>query len=131
AAGYNVRIVDAKWDTDWRREVRDRAKTLACVGVTSLTGPAVEDGLQFSAYVKSIAPEVPVVWGGWHASYAAQQAICHRCGAPARWFERRSLYRWLSGWRDGESGAHHGNPNTARCRNDHSWPNNGGIYRWR
>jgi radical SAM superfamily enzyme YgiQ (UPF0313 family) len=75
AAGYNVRILDAKWDTDWRREVRERAKTLACVGVTSLTGPAVEDGLQFSAYVKSVAPEVPVIWGGWHASYAAQQAI--------------------------------------------------------
>ncbi len=74
-AGYDVRIIDAKWDRDWRRLVRERAPHLACVGVTSLTGPAVEDGLEFSAYVKSVAPKVPVIWGGWHASFAAQQAI--------------------------------------------------------
>ena len=74
-AGYDVRILDAKWDSDWKREVRERAGRLVCAGVTSLTGPAVQDGLQFSAYVKSVAPEVPLLWGGWHASFAAQQAI--------------------------------------------------------
>src|SRR5437868_4543914 len=74
-AGYIVRIIDAKWNRDWRREVRECSDRLACVGVTSLTGPAVEDGLEFSAYVKHVAPHVPVVWGGWHASFAAQQAI--------------------------------------------------------
>lgn len=74
-AGYDVRILDAKWDTDWRAEVRRLAGRLLCVGVTSLTGPAVSDGLEFSAYVKQIRPDLPVIWGGWHTTFAVEQAM--------------------------------------------------------
>ena len=37
-AGYDVGILDAKWDTDWRSQVALLADSLLCVGVTSLTG---------------------------------------------------------------------------------------------
>jgi len=70
-----VRIIDSKWDLDWRREVRETIDQYMCVGVTSLTGPAVQDGLEFSAFVKSLAPDTPVIWGGWHSTFAARQAI--------------------------------------------------------
>jgi radical SAM superfamily enzyme YgiQ (UPF0313 family) len=73
-AGYDVRIIDAKWDADWRREIRERAPHLVAAGVTALTGPAVEDGLEFSAEVRAVAPDVPIIWGGWHATFAANQA---------------------------------------------------------
>jgi len=74
-AGYDVRILDAKWDTDWRSQVQQLADRLLCAGVTSLTGPAVSDGLDFSAYVKELRPDLPVIWGGWHATFAARQAV--------------------------------------------------------
>jgi hypothetical protein len=48
-AGYDVKIIAAKWDEDWRARARDLADDLLCVGVTSLTGPAVSDGLEFAA----------------------------------------------------------------------------------
>ena len=74
-AGYEVRILDAKWDLDWRTQVREAASHLLCAGVTALTGPAVADGLEFAAFVKDIRPDLPVIWGGWHATFAAQQAL--------------------------------------------------------
>jgi radical SAM superfamily enzyme YgiQ (UPF0313 family) len=74
-AGYDVQIIDAKWDIDWRSQVRRIADRLLCVGVTSLTGPAVSDGLEFSAFVKQIRPDLPVIWGGWHTTFAAEQAM--------------------------------------------------------
>ena len=74
-AGYDVRILDAKWDANWRDHVRSAAGDLVCAGVTSLTGPAVSDGLEFASFVKQIRPDIPVIWGGWHATFAARQAI--------------------------------------------------------
>ncbi len=74
-AGYRVLMLDAKWDLDWRRAIKERIDHLTCVGVTSLTGTAVRDGLEFSAFVKSLRPDLPVIWGGWHATYAARQAV--------------------------------------------------------
>jgi radical SAM superfamily enzyme YgiQ (UPF0313 family) len=74
-AGYDVEIIDAKWDFDWRARVRECAGRLLCAGVTSLTGPAVSDALEFAAFVREVLPDVPIIWGGWHTSFAAQQAM--------------------------------------------------------
>jgi len=74
-AGYQVQIVDAKWDTDWRSLVRQNHDRLLCAGITSLTGPAVSDGLEFATFTKQLRPDLPLIWGGWHASFAAQQAM--------------------------------------------------------
>jgi radical SAM superfamily enzyme YgiQ (UPF0313 family) len=74
-AGYDVQILDAKWDIDWRSQVRRIADRALCVGVTALTGPAVSDGLEFSAFVKQTRPDLPVIWGGWHTTFAAEQAM--------------------------------------------------------
>ena len=74
-AGYDVRIFDAKWDLDWQAEVRALADKILCAGVTSLTGPAVSDGLEFAAFMKALRPDLPVIWGGWHTTFAAHQAM--------------------------------------------------------
>src|SRR5581483_2856194 len=103
-AGYEVRILDAKWDHNCRDVVRERADRLACVGVTSLTGPAVQDGLEFSEFVKSVAPRVPVIWGGWHASYAAQHAIENpNIDVVVRGMGERTFAEVLDAFRDGRS----------------------------
>jgi len=62
-AGYQVQIVDAKWDTDWRSLVRQNHDRLLCAGITSLTGPAVSDGLEFATFTKQLRPDLPLIGG--------------------------------------------------------------------
>jgi hypothetical protein len=73
ATRAEVEIIDAKWDFDWRGEFANVGRLL-CAGVTSLTGPA-ERRLEFAALVREVRPDLPIIWGGWHASFAAQQAM--------------------------------------------------------
>jgi hypothetical protein len=53
------------------RHTRELADDLLCTGVRSLTGPAVSDGLEFATYLKHLRPGLPVIWGGWHVTFAA------------------------------------------------------------
>jgi radical SAM superfamily enzyme YgiQ (UPF0313 family) len=103
-AGYDVRMLDARWDTDWKREVRERVDQLACVGITSLTGPSVADGLQFASYVRELRPEVPIIWGGWHATFAARQAAEDpRVDVVVRGFGESTFVELLAAFRSGRS----------------------------
>ena len=103
-AGYDVRMLDGRWDTDWKREVRERADRLACVGITSLTGPSVAQGLEFASYVRELCPEVPIVWGGWHATFAARQAAGDpRVDVVVRGFGESTFVELLAALRSGRS----------------------------
>lgn len=75
AAGYDVRIVDAKWEPDHRRQIAALLPEAAAFGVSGMTGYSVKDGLAVSRFVKDLRPELPVVWGGWHSSFAGRQAV--------------------------------------------------------
>ena len=91
-AGYDVEIIDAKWDFDWRARVRERAGRLVCAGVTTLTGPAVSDALEFSAFVREILPDVPIIWG------AGTRALQH----SRRWKTHVSTWSCVA-WASGRS----------------------------
>jgi radical SAM superfamily enzyme YgiQ (UPF0313 family) len=73
-AGYEVRIIDAKWEPSYRDEIAVTIGTALCVGISALTGYAIADGLEVAGLAKTLRPEVPVIWGGWHPSFAARQA---------------------------------------------------------
>jgi radical SAM superfamily enzyme YgiQ (UPF0313 family) len=73
-AGYDVRIIDAKWEPHYREEITATLPDAVCLGISALTGYAIADGLEVAGLAKSLRPEVPVVWGGWHPSFAARQA---------------------------------------------------------
>ncbi len=45
------------------------------VGITSLTGPQIADGIELSRKIKEIAPNIPIVWGGWHPSLLPHQTL--------------------------------------------------------
>lgn len=69
-AGFAVRLHDARCYTKatteaWLREHLDR-QTL-CVGVSAMT-VQVAHGLAIARQVRAEAPDVPIVWGGAHAS---------------------------------------------------------------
>jgi radical SAM superfamily enzyme YgiQ (UPF0313 family) len=73
-AGYDVQLIDAKTSADVDGEIERSVPGATALGITCLTGYSVYDGLRVAAIAKRVAPDVPVVWGGWHPSFAAEQA---------------------------------------------------------
>jgi anaerobic magnesium-protoporphyrin IX monomethyl ester cyclase len=75
-AGHRVTIVDQFADPDWEAKL---AAALAdpplCVGITSMTGPQLLRAVETSRLVKERHPDVPVVWGGIHASLMPAQTL--------------------------------------------------------
>jgi len=73
-AGYEVRIIDGKWEPDGVRQIAATISEFEAVGITCLTGYSVRDGLAAASLIKGVAPDMPVIWGGWHPTFAAGQA---------------------------------------------------------
>jgi len=72
---YEVIIIDARLEPDAQSVVLSHLEDALCVGVTVLTGAPIADALQISRAVKSVRPELPVVWGGWHPSMFARECL--------------------------------------------------------
>jgi anaerobic magnesium-protoporphyrin IX monomethyl ester cyclase len=72
ARGYRPVILDAQVEADWasRLVALLRAGEPLFVGMTALTGPSIRVPLAASAIVRENLPDVPVVWGGYHATQA-------------------------------------------------------------
>lgn len=74
-ANYRVRIIDQRVEPGWREALGEElARTPVCVGVTSTTGPQLRHALEVSQLVKARS-EVPVVWGGIHATLLPEQTL--------------------------------------------------------
>jgi radical SAM superfamily enzyme YgiQ (UPF0313 family) len=74
-AGYRVRIIDQRVQPDWRETlIGELANQPICVGVTSTTGPQLRHALEVSQVVQSHG-DVPVVWGGIHATLLPEQTL--------------------------------------------------------
>jgi len=74
-AGVRVLIIDQRVEADWRKALTDElAGHPICVGVTSTTGPQLRHALEISRIVKDHG-EVPVVWGGIHATLLPEQTL--------------------------------------------------------
>jgi radical SAM superfamily enzyme YgiQ (UPF0313 family) len=76
---FKIHIIDQSIERDsWEKRVKSILKeNVLCVGVSSLTGSTIHYGLQFSKMIKSINKEIPVVWGGVHASMLPQQTLAN------------------------------------------------------
>jgi len=76
--GYDVAIVDQyaspTWEAEWKAALATRP---LCVGVTSMTGPQILRAVEASREVKERYPDVPVVWGGVHASLMPRQTLAN------------------------------------------------------
>lgn len=45
------------------------------VGITSMTGPMIKEGMRFVEYIKGLNPDIPAVWGGVHVSMLPEQSL--------------------------------------------------------
>src|SRR5262245_7629846 len=76
-AGYNVSILDARLREDWLAELRRQVENLdpVCVGISSLTGIQLRTAMEAAKAVRKLDPDLPIVWGGVHASLMPGEAI--------------------------------------------------------
>jgi anaerobic magnesium-protoporphyrin IX monomethyl ester cyclase len=76
--GYRVKIIDQYADPNWKDAFRDSLKQKPiCFGVTCMTGPQIRRALEVSRLFKERHPDVPVVWGGIHASLLPEQTLAN------------------------------------------------------
>lgn len=74
-SGYKVKIIDQRVDKDWQKVLLDEINKQPLVfGVSALTGKQILNGLEASKLVKENS-NVPVVWGGVHASLLPYQTL--------------------------------------------------------
>lgn len=73
---FQLLLVDQRLEPDWSsRLVSEIRKGAVCVGVTSITGIQIKHALEASRLVKSHSPEIPVVWGGVHATLLPAETL--------------------------------------------------------
>ncbi|MEW6359780.1 MAG: radical SAM protein [Planctomycetota bacterium] len=73
-AGFEVSIVDLRTDPVEAVKVDD--DTLL-VGFSVMTGHQIRGALELSKTIRESNPNVPLVWGGWHATLLPDQTIAH------------------------------------------------------
>lgn len=66
--GFSVQVVDARVDETWRERLLGLLPDAMCLGVTSMTGPDVVGAMEAVQLAKELRPDLPVVWGGPHAT---------------------------------------------------------------
>jgi radical SAM superfamily enzyme YgiQ (UPF0313 family) len=54
---------------------KDAIKEAICVGISAITGSYIKDSLEVAQTIRAINPNVPIVWGGWHASLKPEQTL--------------------------------------------------------
>jgi len=69
--GYKARIVDLK-TFDYKK--MNLSKTIL-VGISSMTSRQISYGLEAANFIKEKEPEIPIVWGGIHASLLPEQTV--------------------------------------------------------
>ena len=72
---FKISLIDIRVDRDWKSTLlSELSKSPLLVGVTSMTGRQIKSALEISRFVKENS-NVPVVWGGTHASIFPRQTL--------------------------------------------------------
>ena len=72
---YEIIIIDARIEKNVVELIKRHINEAVCFGVTIITGAPIKDGLYISKKVKDLAPQVPVIWGGWHPSLFPKEPV--------------------------------------------------------
>lgn len=72
---YEVIIIDGRIEEDAIASIKPHLDDAICFGTTIITGAPIKDGLYTCEKIKQLAPDLPIVWGGWHTSLFAKEPI--------------------------------------------------------
>ncbi len=74
-SGFEVKLVDNLISPDYEQAILRETENALCLGISVLTGPHIGAAIRVSRAVKKLRPEMPIVFGGWHASLATHQTL--------------------------------------------------------
>ena len=74
-AGFEVKLVDNLLSPDFENTILREAEDALCLGISVLTGPHIGAAVRVSKAVKRLRPDLPIIYGGWHASLATDQTL--------------------------------------------------------
>ncbi|VVB85372.1 Ribosomal protein S12 methylthiotransferase RimO [uncultured archaeon] len=72
---FDVRIINAVVDNDYREMVLEACDNALCLAVSSMTCYQIRDGIDVCGAVKEQYPDLPVIWGGYHPSSEPGQTL--------------------------------------------------------
>ena len=72
---HPVVMVDGRLDLAPEARVADLAREALCLGATVRTGPPIVDALRVSRAARTTNPDLPVIWGGRHATLFPAQCL--------------------------------------------------------
>ena len=71
---YNVVIIDSNSGETWEDKNIDTSDII-CIGISSMTGYQIKDGLNFSRFFRDLEAKIPIVWGGVHVSLLPEESM--------------------------------------------------------
>jgi anaerobic magnesium-protoporphyrin IX monomethyl ester cyclase len=74
-AGYQPVIIDGALDREYMQRIREHAADCACFGVSLLTGPMILDAIEASRTFRTLRPDLPIIYGGWHPSLLTAETL--------------------------------------------------------
>lgn len=73
--GYEVVVIDQAITHNAPERIVAACSGAICFGVSVLTGPMITAALSAAEIAKTAYPELPVIFGGWHPTLAADQTL--------------------------------------------------------
>ena len=68
--GFEVQLLVCRISKDWQADLRAMmSDDVLCVGISVMSGRPIRNAIFIGRFVKSIDRDVPVVWGGPHATF--------------------------------------------------------------
>ncbi len=74
-AGFEPRVIDGAIDHAYLATIARELDGACCFGVSLLTGPMILDAIEASKMVRRLAPDLPIVYGGWHPSLLTGETL--------------------------------------------------------
>ena len=73
--GYKISIISQTLHEEPEKKAVEDCRNAICFGITALTGFQIVDGLRVAKMIKEKYPDLPIVWGGWHATLEPETTI--------------------------------------------------------
>jgi anaerobic magnesium-protoporphyrin IX monomethyl ester cyclase len=71
--GYEPIIIDHRVENNISRHLGERSKEILFVGISTMSGYQIKDGLIIAENVRKISPDIPIIWGGWHPTILPEE----------------------------------------------------------
>ncbi|QNI37655.1 B12-binding domain-containing radical SAM protein [Edaphobacter albus] len=73
--GFEPVIIDAAVVPQYKKAISETLADALCLGISVLTGPMIRGAIEVAKLAKSLHPNLPVVFGGWHPTLLPDQTL--------------------------------------------------------